>query len=92
VKDYPKFEDGTPACSETDPDMWFTEDDEPGYREKTLLKRICNGCEVKEECLQYALKHDVHGYWSNTTPKERSRMRTRLGIKSTPIYSAWDIL
>ena len=91
MSDYPRFEGGTPACSETDPEMWFTEDEKPQYDEINLLKRICAGCEVREECLQYALRHSVMGFWAGTTPKERQRMRSRLGIVSTPIYSSWDI-
>ena len=91
MKDYPDFQDGTPACSETDPEMWFTEGEKTQYAEVNLLKRICNGCEVKEVCLEYALHHSVMGYWAGTTPKERQRMRKRLGIVSIPIYSVWDI-
>jgi WhiB family redox-sensing transcriptional regulator len=91
MNDYPKFIGGTPACASTDPEMWFTEDDEPGYREKNLLQRICASCEVRQECLDYALRHSVHGYWAGTTPRERQRMRVKMGIVSTPIYLAWDI-
>jgi WhiB family redox-sensing transcriptional regulator len=90
MTDYPKWE-STPACSGTDTELWFNEDDEPGYREKLLLQRICSGCEVKNQCLDYALRHSVMGYWAGTTPRERQQLRKKLNIISTPIYSAWDI-
>jgi len=90
MSDYPKWE-STPACVGTDTELWFNEDDEPGYKEKNLLQRICAGCEVKSQCLNYALRHSVMGYWAGTTPRERQQMRSKLGIISTPIYSAWNI-
>lgn len=90
MSDYPKWE-STPACAGTDTELWFNEDDEPGYREKTLLQRICASCEVRNQCLEYSLKHSVMGYWAGTTPRERQRLRKQLGIVSEPIYSAWDI-
>jgi len=90
MSDYPKWE-STPACAGTDTELWFNEDDEPGYREKNLLQRICASCEVRNQCLEYSLKHRVMGYWAGTTPRERQRLRKKLGIVSEPIYSAWDI-
>ena len=90
MSDYPKWE-STPACAGTNTELWFNEDDEPGYREKNLLQRICASCEVKNQCLEYSLKHSVMGYWAGTTPRERQRLRKQLGIVSEPIYSAWDI-
>ncbi len=90
MSDYPKWE-STPACAGTDTELWFNEDDEPGYREKNLLQRICASCEVRNQCLEYSLKHSVMRYWAGTTPRERQRLREQLGIVSEPIYSAWDI-
>ena len=50
-----------------------------GERNKTetlAAKRMCAKCEVKEECLQYALDapHD-NGIWGGTTPRERFKIR-----------------
>jgi WhiB family redox-sensing transcriptional regulator len=90
MSDYPKWK-STPACAGTDTELWFNEDDEPGYREKILLQRICASCEVRNQCLEYSLKHSVMGYWAGTTPRERQRLRKQLGIVSEPIYHAWDI-
>jgi WhiB family redox-sensing transcriptional regulator len=90
MSDYPKWE-SMPACAGTDTEMWFCEDDETGYREKSLIQRICASCEVKEQCLNYSLHHSVHGFWAGTTPRERMRLRKERNIISTPIYSAWDL-
>jgi WhiB family redox-sensing transcriptional regulator len=90
MNDYPKWE-STPSCVGTDTELWFTKNDEPSYDEKNLLQRICAGCEVRNQCLEYSLKHNVMGYWAGTTPRERQRLRKKLGIVSEPIYLAWDI-
>ena len=89
---YPEW-DGMPSCRGTDTEMWFSDDDKPRvYKEQQLLQRICNGCEVKAQCLQYALENTVEGYWAGTTPRARQQMRTKLRIHSNPVGLAWGIL
>src|SRR5215813_9062313 len=41
-------------CSQTDPEAFFPE--KGGSTREA--KRICVGCEVRDECLEYALEHD----------------------------------
>lgn len=37
---------------------------------------ICRGCQVRDLCFDFAVKHDeVHGIWGGTLPEERRRMR-----------------
>lgn len=39
-------------------------------------KRVCRGCEVRAECLEYALdSHEQFGVWGGTSERERRRMR-----------------
>jgi WhiB family redox-sensing transcriptional regulator len=87
---YPQWTE-TPACAGTNTEMWFCEDNEPGYREANLLKRICAGCPVKQQCFDYALRNSVQGYWAGTTPRHRSQLRKQLGIIPTPVGLAWEI-
>jgi WhiB family redox-sensing transcriptional regulator len=51
-----------------------------GHVVRPEVKRLCAGCPVQEQCLDYALKHEDHGYWAGTTEKERARMRKSLKI------------
>lgn len=81
----------TPACRGTDTEMWFAEDSEPGYREANLLKRICAGCPVQTQCLQYALENTVQGFWAGTTPRHRQQLRKKLNIIPRPVGLAWEI-
>jgi WhiB family transcriptional regulator, redox-sensing transcriptional regulator len=39
-------------------------------------RRICNGCEVSEECLRYALERpSLKGIWAGTSERRRRRLR-----------------
>ncbi len=43
------------------------------YTEASLepAKRICSQCDVKAECLQDAISHNVYGIWAGTTEQQR---------------------
>lgn len=42
----------------------------------TDAKKVCEGCPVKETCLEYALSHnEQHGVWGGTSERERRRIR-----------------
>ena len=59
-------------CAEVDPALFYPE----GGESNRDAKRICGGCEVRPECLAYALAHRVRfGVWGGTTERERRRMR-----------------
>jgi WhiB family redox-sensing transcriptional regulator len=86
--EYPIW-DSTPACIGTDTNDWFAQEDKPtAYANEPLLRRICSGCPVRQQCFNYALHHVVDGYWAGTTPRVRQQMRKRLGIEAEVIYKA----
>ena len=59
-------------CAQTDPEAFFPE--KGGSTREA--KRICSGCEVKAECLDYALAHDERfGIWGGLSERERRRLR-----------------
>jgi len=67
------------ACLSADPDLFFPIS-AAGQAEKQIMraKRICAGCAVRRECLEFALTHDqVYGIWGGTTPEDRRRARRR---------------
>lgn len=82
-KEYPLF-DGTQLCAQTDPDLWF-----PTALHQTgrLAKSLCQKCPWIEECLEFALHHDVVGIWGGTTEKERAKLRRERKIEAEPLYS-----
>lgn len=83
----PRFTD-TPACEGMDTELWFTESKE--YDNEEMLRKICNNCSVKQECLDYALEYKVLGWWAGTTAKGREKLRIKRGIKGKPIVPAWE--
>ena len=67
------------ACLSADPDLFFPISSAgPGERQIARAKMICAGCQVRQECLEFALAHDqVYGIWGGTTPEDRQRARRR---------------
>jgi len=61
-------------CAQTDPEAFFPE--KGGSTREA--KRICSGCEVKAECLEFALAHDERfGIWGGLSERERRRLKRR---------------
>ena len=59
-------------CAQTDPEAFFPE--KGGSTREA--KRICSGCEVRAECLEYALSNDERfGIWGGLSERERRRLR-----------------
>jgi len=62
------------ACRRADPDWFFpTPEDDPH-----AALRVCRGCPVSAECLDWALETRVrYGIWGGRTAQERRRMMRR---------------
>ncbi|GAA4620072.1 WhiB family transcriptional regulator [Saccharopolyspora hordei] len=61
-------------CAQTDPEAFFPE--KGGSTREA--KRICAGCEVRSECLEYALQHDERfGIWGGLSERERRKLKRR---------------
>ena len=62
-------------CSQTDPEAFFPE--KGGSTREA--KRICSRCDVKAECLEYALGHDERfGIWGGLSERERRKLKRRV--------------
>ena len=59
-------------CSQTDPEAFFPE---KGGSTRDA-KRICEGCDVRAQCLEYALENDERfGIWGGLSERERRKLR-----------------
>ena len=59
-------------CAETDPEAFFPE---KGGSTRDA-KKVCVGCEVRAECLEYALEHDERfGIWGGLSERERRKFK-----------------
>jgi len=64
------------ACATTNPDAWFPES---GESPRPAI-RICTSCEVRTQCLQYALDNGEYwGTWGGLTARELRKLRHELG-------------
>lgn len=63
-------------CAETDPEAFFPE--KGGSTREA--KRICEQCEVRKECLDYALRNDERfGIWGGLSERERRKLKRQAG-------------
>ena len=64
-------------CAQTDPEAFFPE--KGGSTREA--KRICVGCEVKGDCLEYALMKDERfGIWGGLSERERRRLKRQAAV------------
>lgn len=73
---FPKWEGGE-HCTSTDPEAFFPEEYAPT---RQTLRKICAGCPSREPCGEWAIRHELYGFWGGMTPRERFDIRKRLGI------------
>lgn len=82
------------ACLETDAEAFFPEHGAGTSWETNVAKRICRGCEVQAECLDWAIKIDApSGIWGGLTEGERrklKRQRAAAGPAPDPLPAAPD--
>jgi len=79
------------ACRSVDPETFFPAPNEPSDGAIAL----CGGCEVRAQCLAWALQvGDCHGVWGGTTPRERRAMlvawRERVQPNGEPVDDGTD--
>ncbi len=62
-------------CAQTDPEAFFPE--KGGSTREA--KKVCTSCEVRAECLDYALANDERfGIWGGLSERERRKLRRRV--------------
>ena len=67
-------------CAQTDPEVFFPQ---KGEKPKDA-KKVCLGCEVRFDCLDYALRnHENYGVWGGHTERERRQLLAARG--QTPV-------
>lgn len=59
-------------CAQSDPEMWFPD----RGQDIRAAKRVCQACEVRAECLGYALEHNERfGVWGGLSEHQRRRLK-----------------
>ena len=63
-------------CAQTDPEAFFPE--KGGSTREA--KQVCLSCEVRSECLEYALANDERfGIWGGLSERERRKLKRSAG-------------
>jgi WhiB family redox-sensing transcriptional regulator len=72
------------ACVAADPDLFFPISGRgPAARQAERALRVCAGCLVRRQCLEFALRAgEEDGIWGGTTPEERIRIRRAVAAPS----------
>lgn len=69
---YPPHWSPEALCAQTDPEAFFPE---KGGSPK-VAKKVCVGCPVRPECLEYALATDQRfGVWGGMSEGQRRKLR-----------------
>jgi WhiB family transcriptional regulator, redox-sensing transcriptional regulator len=62
-------------CAQTDPEAFFPE--KGGSTREA--KKVCASCDVRAQCLEYALENDERfGIWGGLSERERRRLKKRV--------------
>lgn len=63
-------------CAQTDPEAFFPE---KGGSTRDA-KRVCTTCDVRAQCLEYALQNDERfGIWGGLSERERRKLKREAG-------------
>jgi WhiB family transcriptional regulator, redox-sensing transcriptional regulator len=78
------------ACLNTDPDVFFpVAVGSAASKQVARAMRICAGCAVRQQCLDFAMRSgEKDGIWGGTTPEER--VRARRARNRRPARRAWQ--
>jgi len=72
--------DEIPPCQTTDPEIWFSDQEEGTGTHYKLARQLCSQCPVQNLCLEYAIvAEETFGVWGGLTPRERRMMRVARG-------------
>ena len=78
------------ACLNTEPDVFFPVAVGSAASEQiSRALRICQGCPVRQQCLDFAMRSgEKDGIWGGTTPEER--IRARRARNRRPARRTWQ--
>ena len=72
-------------CRNQDPALWFS----TSKRRKAKAVALCNGCGIKQKCLEYALAHKMqYGVWGGLDEDERRELlkpRKQPRVRARPV-------
>lgn len=69
-------EDTHPPCTSEDPELFFLGLGADAAFQERRAKKVCSGCPLIVDCLEFALfTDDQHAVMGGTTPRERNAIK-----------------
>lgn len=57
---------------------------------RPMLTNVCRVCPMVDECREWAIRHEEHGWWGGMSPGDRNHVRRELGVLLEPVdYYGW---
>ena len=69
------------ACKGIDVEFYYLENAQ-AVAMNPKLRRICESCPIYDECLEYAIPNEHHGFWAGTSAMDRKAIRARMRRRS----------
>ncbi len=76
-------------CEGIDTNLFFAEEDSKNYPQREYLIKVCGNCKAQPECLEYAVTHEILGWWGGTSEKQRDAIRRVRNITPISIFSGY---
>jgi WhiB family transcriptional regulator, redox-sensing transcriptional regulator len=78
------------ACLSADPELFFPLSSAgPSVGQLDQAKMVCAACQVRAECLEFALAtRQVHGVWGGTSEDERQHILARRTSQPHPAMAS----
>lgn len=67
------FDTTNAACKDMPTEMFFPPSGKTPSAK--IAKEVCNTCEIRVQCLQWALANNEFGIWGGTTTEERNVLK-----------------
>ena len=68
-----------PLCAEVGVEIFYTDDKDEKKVDSmstyAMANSICKKCPHRNECAEWAIKHELFGFWGGLSPKERTNIR-----------------
>ena len=79
-------------CTQVSMDEFYPPKGETGVEQINFAKKVCRLCDVRSECLDYALRHgERQGIWGGLSPRSREAVRRKknLPVLKGPVLDDW---
>src|SRR5687768_8762797 len=77
---------GLAACAGLEGRLWFP-DRSMGGAVPDTVRRICRGCDIREDCLEYAATNDEVGFWGGQYFMEKKEGDNGQGINAGQVHT-----